>query len=91
MSTQTDEGTIIALLERFRLQRLPAALALKDKVQGGATLDERDIEFLEQVFADARDAQSLLARHPELAKLVGQVSALYKDITEAALANEQKS
>ena len=50
-----DEGTIVALLDRFRLQRLPQALALKEKVDAGGTLDDHDIAFLEQVFEDMRD------------------------------------
>ena len=46
-----DEGTIVALLDRFRLQRLPQALALKEKVDAGETLDDHDIAFLEQLLA----------------------------------------
>ena len=90
MSEKDDEGTIIAVLDRFRLQRLPMALDLKKKVDAGGKLDERDIEFLEHVFTDARDMAPLAQRHPELQKLVGQVAALYKEITEKALENEQK-
>jgi hypothetical protein len=33
--------------------------------------------------------QPLLERHPELKKLAGQAAALYKEITETALANEK--
>ena len=90
MSQPIDEGTIIAVLDRFRLQRLPAALALKQKVDAGGKLDDRDIEFLEQVFTDARDIGPIANRHPELQKLTAQVAALYKEITEKALANEQR-
>jgi hypothetical protein len=89
MST-TDEGTIIALLDRFRLQRLPAALEIKSRVDAGEKLGDHDVEFLQQVFQDVRDVQPLIARHPELGKLAGQVSALYKEITDKALANEQR-
>ena len=90
MSSNSDEGTIIALLERFRLQRLPTALEIKSRVDAGETLTGHDVEFLEQVFQDVRDVQPLLTRHPELAKLAGQASSLYKDITDRALANERK-
>lgn len=89
MSTNDDEGMIIALLERFRLQRLPAALEIKERVSAGEKLTEHDIQFLEQVFEDVRDVQPLLERHPELKKLSGQAAALYKEITETALANEK--
>jgi hypothetical protein len=90
MNTVDEEGTIIALLERFRLQRLPAALEIKSRVDAGGKLTEHDIEFLAQVFEDTRTAQPLLARHPELATLVGKGAALYKEITEQALENEQR-
>ena len=89
MSATDDEGTVVALLERFRLQRLPRAIEIRDKVKGGEKLADHDIAFLEQVFADVRDVQPVLARHPELAKLAGQVSGLYKEIMDLALANEQ--
>ena len=89
MSTN-DEGTVIALLERFRLQRLPAALEIKSRVDAGETLTDHDVEFLEQVFQDVRDVQPLLQRHPELGKLAGQVASLYKEITDKALANQQR-
>ena len=90
MVTSTDdEGTIVALLDRFRLQRLPQALALKEKVDGGDTLDDHDIAFLEQVFEDMRDVKPLVQRHPELESLTARIAVLYKEITDKALANEQ--
>ena len=90
MSTpQDDQGTIVALLDRFRLQRLPVALALKEKVDRGGKLDDADIAFLEQVFEDVRDVNPIVERNPELAQLSGKISALYKEITDKALANEQ--
>lgn len=85
-----DDGTIVALLDRFRLQRLPAALAIKKKVDAGAKLEDADIEFFTHVFADARDIAPIAARHPELNGLLGEISALYRDITAQALRNEQK-
>ena len=92
MVTSTDdEGTIVALLDRFRLQRLPQALALKEKVDGGDTLDDHDIAFLEQVFEDMRDVKPLVQRHPELESLTARIAVLYKEITDKALANEQGS
>lgn len=84
-----DEGTIVALLDRFRLQRLPQALALKEKVDGGGTLDDHDIAFLEQVFEDTRDVTPMLQRHPELESIAGKIAGLYKEITDKALANEK--
>jgi predicted nucleotidyltransferase len=84
-----DEGTIIALLDRFRLQRLPAALEIKARVDRGETLSDHDIDVLSQILADSRDTQSLARRHPELESLIGKAIALYKEITDKALANEK--
>lgn len=89
VTSADDEGTIVALLERFRLQRLPEALALKEKVDGGGTLDDHDIAFLEQVFEDVRDVAPLVQRHPELEAIAGKIAGLYKEITDKALANEK--
>lgn len=90
-TTADDQGTIVALLERFRLQRLPHAMALKEKVDGGNKLDDSDINFLSQVFDDLRNVGPIVERHPELKELAGKISALYNEITSKALANEQGS
>jgi hypothetical protein len=49
-STEEDMGVTLALLERFQTQRLPRALALKERIDQGGLLDEFDIAFLETVF-----------------------------------------
>jgi len=90
MSEQSDEGTIIALLDRFRLQRLPIALEIKQQVDAGGKLTDREIEFLEKVFTEAQEVKPLVERHPELAQLVQEVMGLYKHITTKALENEQR-
>jgi len=86
-----DEGTIIALLERFRTQRLPMMLEIKERVDRGETLTERDIEMMALIFEHSRDEQAIAQRHPELAGLVGRVTALYKEITDRALENEKSA
>ena len=86
-----DAGLIAVLIQRFESERLPRALELKEKVDQGETLNDIDIAFLEQVFADANKLGPLLERHSEYQKLVSQAVELYKDITEKALANEKNS
>ncbi|MGH8471409.1 MAG: hypothetical protein ACREVJ_02890 [Gammaproteobacteria bacterium] len=84
-----DLGLITVLLERLETQRLPRALALKDKVDRGELLDDFDIGFLEEVFADTSNVRPLVARHPEYQKLAARMMDLYKQITDKALQNEK--
>lgn len=86
-----DAGVLSVLIERFESQRLPRALALKDKVDNGKCLDEFDIAFLQEVFADATQAMPMLERHPEHRALVSQAASLYSEITAKALANEKSA
>jgi hypothetical protein len=92
MSNPTqDAGVIQTLLERLNSQRLPMALALKDKVDRGETLSEYDIKKLEEVFADAQAIQPMIGRHPEYQDLVARILHLYKDILDKAMGNEKKA
>ncbi len=86
-----DLGLITVLLERLETQRLPRALALKDKVNRGECLDDFDLGFLNEVFADTNNLRSLVARHPEYQELVARMMDLYKQITDKALQNEKSS
>jgi hypothetical protein len=87
--SSADAGVMEVLLERLEKQRLPRALSLKEKVDRGERLDEFDIAFLEEVFADADHMRSLLGRHPEYDGLAGRVVHLYHEITNKALENEK--
>jgi hypothetical protein len=87
-AAQDDAGLIVALLERLRTQRLPRVLDLKAKVDAGGTLNEFDLAFLREVFADSNSLRPLWERHPEFNEIAGQLTHLYHEITERALANE---
>jgi len=92
MSDSTmDTGLIEVLLERLEKQRLPRLLALKDKVDAGESLDDLDLEFLENSIADARKVIPIIDRHPEYQTLATQVMELYKDISGKALQIERNS
>lgn len=90
MKTSDDDlGVITVLLERLEKQRLPRALAIKEKVDNGECLEEFDIEFLEEVFADSQNIMPNVHRHPEYQELVGKLVHLYHEITEKALQNQK--
>jgi len=86
-----DDGLIFVLMERFEKFRLPRAISLKEKVDGGAVLDDYDVAFLEEVFSDSNKIKPLLDRHPEYHELATRVITLYGEITEKALENEKSS
>ena len=86
-----DIGVLAALAERFQTQRLPRALAIKERVDGGERLSDPDIEFLSRVFEDAQQLKPYMDRHPEWHSIVSRVLALYKEITTKALENEKSA
>jgi len=88
-STDKEAGVIQALVERLEKQRLPMALALKEKVDQGGLLSEADIAFLEEVFAGTAQLKPMLDTHPEWQDLAARMIGLYGEITAKALENEQ--
>ncbi|MGZ8219076.1 hypothetical protein [Methylomagnum sp.] len=86
-----DLGVAMALLTRFTTQKLPRALALKDKVGHGELLDDADIRFLHEVFDTAEQIRPWVERLPEYQSVYAQAVELYREITEQALVNEQNA
>jgi len=88
-STNKEAGVIQALVERLEKQRLPMALALKEKVDQGGLLSEADIAFLEEVLAGSAQLKPMLDTHPEWQDLAARMIGLYGEIIAKALENEQ--
>jgi hypothetical protein len=86
---QNDLGVFTALIQRLETQHLPQLLQMKARVDQGERLSEHDLQFLEQVLTDAKNVHPLIAEHPQLDPLASKLSALYREITETALANEK--
>ena len=84
-----ETGVIMALLQRLEQQRLPAILAMKKKVDQGERLEDHDIDFLKQTFADANKIKPIIDKHPEYQDLAVQLISLYNEITSKALENEK--
>ena len=86
-----DEGLIEVILEKLEKQRLPRLLALKDKVDGGRSLEDFDLDFLEISIADAKKTIPLINRHPEYQVLAAHVMCLFEAISAKALEIEKRS
>ncbi len=84
-----NEGVLAAVLERFEKQRLPRILDIKRLVDQGETLNEYDIEFLEEVLHDTKEYQPFVAEHAEYRDLFARTVHLYHEITSKALENEK--
>ena len=88
--TSNDAALIQVLVDRLEKIRLPIALELKEKVDRGELLNDREIEYLEEVLGDVNQVKPLLDRHPEWQELAARMTTLYSDITTKALENESK-
>ena len=89
MEPSKDDSLIAVLLERFKKQRLPRLLGLKEKVISGEKLNDFDIAFLEEVFKSANEIFPIADRHPEYQDLMAKAIHLHHEITEQALKNER--
>ena len=86
-----DEGTIAVIIERLEKYRLPRILSIKEKLDGGGSLDDLDLDYLEKVMSDARHVMPLIEKHPEYQLLTMKILGLYKEITDKALQIEKGS
>ncbi|MDH3830635.1 MAG: hypothetical protein OEV12_08705 [Gammaproteobacteria bacterium] len=89
--TSKDAGVIQVLVERFEKHRLPIVLELKEKVDSGEVLSDREIDYLEQIFEDAQKNKALVERNPQWQKISARVVSLYREVTEKALENEKNA
>lgn len=86
-----DLGVGMAILERFTTQTLPRAFEIKERVDRGELLSQRDIDFLHTLAERAEEIKPLVERNPEFQQVYAQAVHLYKEITQQALLNEKKS
>jgi hypothetical protein len=86
-----DAGVIAVLAKRMVEERLPKALAMKERVDKGGVLNDLDLAFLEQIVADSGQLRPLMEKDPRVKELAGQMLQLYRQITEKALENEKNA
>jgi hypothetical protein len=86
-----DQGIIQVVVDRMEKQRLPIALELQEKVNRGETLNDLDLEFLDNVLHDSQKIRAMLDKYPAWQPLAARMANLYNEITTKALENEQNS
>ena len=89
-SENTDKGVIAVMMKRFEERRLPRALDIRKRVENGERLSELDLAFLRRVLEDSHEITRLAEKYPDYQKLYSQRAALFHEITQKALENEQK-
>jgi hypothetical protein len=84
-------GTIMVLLERLNKDRLPRALALKERVDRGEKLTDRDRKFLKESSENIRRVTPLVANYPDYQPLLDKLTNLTTHIARKAQENDQQS
>jgi hypothetical protein len=84
-----DLGVIQVLLNRLNTFRMPQALKLKQKVDGGERLSEHDIQLLKRALSEGGEARRLAAKHPKYQSVVDEMTPLYAEILRKGVDNEQ--
>jgi hypothetical protein len=87
--TDKQRGVVVALVARFEQERLPRALEIRERVAAGEKLSDSDVKFLDTVLSDAQDIKPFIDSNPEYQTLAVKAVALYHEIIDLALTNEQ--
>ena len=87
---QKDQDTLIiaAALKRLNEFRLPRAISLKKKVDGGEVLNDIDLTFLRRALDDAREMSPILERNPQYLELKDKAVGLCTQILEKNAENQ---
>lgn len=86
-----QDGMMVTLMQRFRTQRLPRILEIKEHVDRGGRLSEYDRLFLDEAMHDAQRNIRHVEDIPECQRLFIQLAHLYKQIMDKAVDNENRA
>ncbi len=82
---------MVTLMQRFKAQRLPRIMKIKEQVDQGRRLGEYDRMFLEEVIQDAQRNIRHVEEIPECQHMFIQLAHLYKQIMDKAVDNEKRA
>ncbi|MFW1676586.1 hypothetical protein ACFVYJ_02235 [Pontibacter sp. JAM-7] len=87
MDQRTNQltGSAAVLIIHFEEKLLPKAFALKERLEQDADLEDQDIAFLEQLFGQVQNLQSLAHNQPEIQPFAAGVVSLYQSLTQLAV------
>jgi hypothetical protein len=82
-------GVLTAIVERLSGHRLPKLLAMKEKVDKGNPLNDKELDFLKKTVSDSGQVMNMIDKHPQYQELATKVMTLYKEIIDKALEVEK--
>lgn len=86
---EEDRATLTAVVNRFNKWRFAQAKDIKERLERGEPLTERDLQFLGRVFEASKQIMPIIERNPEYQELASKVISLIHEISQLALNNEQ--
>jgi len=90
MNTTNDRELLCTLLEQHEKHTMPRILDIRQKVENGEKLNDVELNFLHDVFADIQRIEPMIHRHPEYQVLFSRTVDLCKDISSRAAENEDR-
>lgn len=88
MTDTHDQELLRALLEQHEKHTMPRMMDIKYKLEAGEKLNDVELNFLHDVFADIQRIEPLIHRHPEYQVLFSRTVDLCKEISVRAADNE---
>lgn len=85
-----QQGITTAVLERFQSEGLPRLMAIKDSLDQGGTISERDIDFLNEVLKRLVKDRYGVEQHPEWQSFYAQLVGFCSEIIARGVENETR-